>query len=102
MNHEIFADAVSAIHVNGNIVRIDLMTREPQLKSNNGQPVFDISRRLIMPLEGFVQSFAVQEDIINKLVAAGVLKRGTKPQIAANSQAEPNQSEQPKNEEKEG
>lgn len=102
MNHEIFADAVSAIHVNGNIVRIDLMTREPQLKSNNGQPVFDISRRIIMPLEGFVQSLAVQEDIVNKLVAAGVLKRGVKPEIAAVTQTEQKQPEQSKTEEKEG
>jgi hypothetical protein len=102
MNQEIFADAVSAVHVTGNIVRIDLMTRQPQLKSDNGQPVFDISRRLIMPLEGFVQSLAVQEDIVNKLVASGVLKRGAKPEIAAVAPAEPKQPEQPKNAEKEG
>jgi hypothetical protein len=78
MNQEIFADAVSAIHVNGNLVRIDLMTRQPQLKSENGQPVFDISRRIIMPLEGFVQSLTVQQDVVNKLVAAGVLRRNPK------------------------
>jgi hypothetical protein len=80
MNQEIFADAVSAVHVTGNLVRIDLMTSQPQLKNDNGQPVFDISRRIIMPLEGFVQSLTVQEDIVNKLVAAGVLKRNPKPE----------------------
>jgi hypothetical protein len=92
---------LSAIHVTGNLVRIDLMTHQPQLKSDNGQPVFDISRRIIMPLEGFVQSLSVQEDIVNKLIAAGVVKRNPKPEIAA-VQAEQQRLEQPQDEEKEG
>ena len=75
MNQEIFADAVSAIHVTGNLVRIDFMTQQPHLKSENGQPVFDISKRIIMPLEGFFQSLAVQENIVKQLMEAGVLKR---------------------------
>jgi hypothetical protein len=101
MNQEIFADSVSAIHVTGNLVRIDLMTHQPQLKSDNGQPVFDISRRIIMPLEGFVQSLAIQEDIVNKLIAAGVMKRNPKPEIAT-VQADQQRFEQPQDEEKEG
>ena len=76
MNQEIFADAVSAIHVTGGLVRIDLMTLQPQLKSDNGQPVVNIDRRIIMPLAGFVQSLAVEDDIVRQLVAAGVLKKG--------------------------
>lgn len=75
MNKELFADAVSAVHITGNIVRIDLMSLQPHLKSQNGQPVFDVSQRLIMPLDGFVQSFAVMEKAINQMVEAGVLKR---------------------------
>jgi hypothetical protein len=79
LNQEIFADAISAVHVTGNFVRIDLMTRQPHLKSDNGQPVFDISKRIIMPLEGFVQSLAIQENIVKQLVAAGVLKTNDNP-----------------------
>lgn len=45
----------SAVHITGSPVRIDLMTVQPQMKSDNGQPVIDISKRTIMPLEGFVQ-----------------------------------------------
>jgi hypothetical protein len=77
MNQEIFADAISAIHVTGQLVRIDLMTMQPQLKSDNGQPVVDISKRIIMPLEGFIQSLTVQDNIVKQLVAAGVLKKKT-------------------------
>lgn len=75
MNQEIFADGISAIHVTGNLVRLDLMTVQPQLKSDNGQPVVEVNRRIIMPLEGFVQSLATQQDIVKQLVAAGILKQ---------------------------
>lgn len=75
MNQEIFADAISAVHVTGNMVRIDLMSLQPQLKSDNGQPVFDISRRIIMPLDGFIKSIAVQEQVLQQLIAAGTVKK---------------------------
>ena len=75
MNQEIFADGISAIHVTGNLVRIDLMTVQPHLKSDNGQPVVEINRRIIMPLEGFVQALATQQDIARQLVDAGILKQ---------------------------
>lgn len=75
MNKEIFADGISAVHVTGNLVRIDLMTLQPHLKSDNGQPVVEVNLRIIMPLEGFVQSLAVQENIVKQLIEAGVLKQ---------------------------
>lgn len=77
MQQEIFADGISAVHVTGNLVRIDLMTVQPHLKSDSGQPVLDVSRRIIMPLEGFVQALAVQENIVRQLVDAGVLKKNS-------------------------
>ncbi len=84
MNREIFADAISAVHVTGNVVRFDLMTLQPQLQSENGQPVVEINQRLIMPLDGFVQSLAVQEDLLKKLIAAGVLQ--VNPQTAGKAE----------------
>ena len=75
MNQEIFTDAISAVHVTGNLVRIDLMTVQPHMKSDNGQPVVEINKRLIMPLDGFIQSFSVQENIIKQLIEAGVLQK---------------------------
>lgn len=80
MNQEIFADAISAVHVTGGLVRIDLLTLQPHLKSDNGQPVVDISRRIIMPLAGFVQSLTVQDNIVKQLVEAGVLQKDGRPE----------------------
>jgi hypothetical protein len=75
MNQEIFADGVSAVHVTGNIVRIDLFSMQPHLQSKDGKPVFDISRRVIMPLDGFVKSFAVQEQVLQQLIATGKVQK---------------------------
>lgn len=75
MKTEIFADGVSAVHVTGNLVRIDLMTVQPHLKSDNGKPVVEINQRVIMPLEGFIQSLTTQNNIINQLIETGVLKK---------------------------
>ena len=79
MNREIFADGISAVHVTGNLVRIDLMTLQPQLKSKGGQPVVEVNQRIIMPLEGFVQSLAVQDNIVKQLIEAGLLKKDEQP-----------------------
>jgi len=79
MNREIFADGISAVHVTGNLVRIDLMTMQPQLKSKDGQPVVEVNQRIIMPLEGFVQSLAVQDNIVKQLIEAGLLKKDEQP-----------------------
>jgi hypothetical protein len=51
------------------------MTLQPHLKCDNGQPVVDISKRIIMPFDGFVQSLSVQENIVKQLIEAGVLKQ---------------------------
>jgi len=75
MNQEIFADAISAVHVTGNLVRIDLMSQQPHLNSEDGSPIYDISRRIIMPLEGFVKSLVIQEEIIKQLLGKGILKQ---------------------------
>ena len=79
MNREIFADAISAVHVTGNLVRLDLMTVQPQLKSKDGQPVVEVNQRIIMPLEGFVQSLGLQDNIVKQLIEAGVLKKDEQP-----------------------
>ena len=88
MNREIFSDGVSAVHVTGNLVRIDLITVQPQLKSDNGQPVVEVNQRLILPLDGFVQALAIQQDIARQLTAAGVLKQTNAAETAAAKQGD--------------
>ena len=95
MNQEIFADGISAVHVTGNLVRIDLMTVQPHLKSEKGQPVVEVNKRIIMPLDGFVQSLAVQENIVKQLIEAGVLKQNPSAAAGAVGSAEKGVANEP-------
>jgi hypothetical protein len=108
MNQEIFADGISAVHVTGNIVRIDLFAMQPHLQSKDGKPVFDISRRVIMPLEGYVKSLAVQEQVLQQLIATGKVQKvdtpvqndaaaqlGSQPELQPDSQPAPHPISRP-------
>jgi hypothetical protein len=70
-----FADTILNVSITGNLVRLDLGTVVPTKGKGGAQelratPTF----QLVMPLEGFVRSFGMQEQMIKKLVADGVLK----------------------------
>ena len=75
MSQEIFADTVSAVYITGNMVRIDLMSLQPQQEIVAGKPVFATDKRIILPMEGFLQLFSLQEDIVRQLVETGLLKK---------------------------
>jgi len=75
MNQEFFADGISAVHVTGNLVRIDLMSLQPHLKAEDGKAVTEVSKRIIMPIDGFIQALAVQQDLLKKLIEAGIVKQ---------------------------
>jgi hypothetical protein len=70
-----FADTILNVSITGNLVRLDLGTVVPTNTKTGKQelratPTFQV----VMPLEGFVRSFGMQEQVIKKLVADGVLK----------------------------
>ena len=77
-----FADTILNIAVTGPLVRIDLGTVNP-VQGKDGKQQFrpTITQQLVMPLEGFARSFGMQESVIKKLIADGVLK--TQPQEQA-------------------
>lgn len=75
---EFFSDGIGSVHVTGNLVRIDYVTLQAHLQGvveNEDKPVYAVKHRLIMPLESFIQALAVQEDVVQKLMAAGVVQK---------------------------
>jgi len=70
---EIFADGIGQIHFAGNMVRFDFMTLQPE--ENGKAPVPRSSIRVIMPPQGFLNAFNSMQQLINKLVDAGILKK---------------------------
>lgn len=76
-----FADTILNISLTGPLVRIELGTIA---QANNPEGKQELratpTQHLVMPLEGFIRAFGLQENVIKKLIADGVLK----PQQAAN------------------
>jgi hypothetical protein len=70
------ADTILNIAVTGPVIRIDLGTLLPQGAGADGKPQLEarMTQQLVMPLEGFVRSMGMQEQVIRKLLADGVLK----------------------------
>lgn len=68
---EIYADAIGQIHFSGGMVRFDFVTLQPGADA----PVPEVNERIIMPPQGFLAAFNSMQELINKLLAEGVLKR---------------------------
>jgi len=75
MSNEIFADSIGEISVTGSVVRIDLVSMSPTERDEkkNPKPVF--RQRIVMPVEGFVQSFTLMAQVMQQLEKSGLIKK---------------------------
>jgi hypothetical protein len=71
----IFADTLLNVSITGNLVRLDLGTMVP-VKNAEGKSGLTATStmQIVMPIDGFVRAYGMQEQIIKKLLADGVLK----------------------------
>ena len=70
---EIFADGIGQVHFAGGMVRYDFVTLQP---SEDGKaPVPQSNVRIIMPPQGFLGAFNSMQQLIDKLLEAGVLQK---------------------------
>ena len=76
-DREFYADGIEQIHFVGGMVRIDFMTLQPEENGGeeNTPPKPQVSRRLIMPPQGFVNTFNSMQQLIDKLVDAGLVQK---------------------------
>lgn len=80
-----FADTILNISVTGALVRLELGTVAPTATQDGKQELATTAtQQVVMPLEGFVRAFGMQETVIKKLIADGVLKAQPAPAQAAN------------------
>ena len=70
---EIFADGIGQIHFAGAMVRFDFVTLQPG--EDGAAPVPQSNIRVIMPPQGFLSAYNSMEQLINKLLEAGVLQK---------------------------
>ena len=70
---EIFADGIGQIHFAGGMVRFDFVTLQPE--EDGKAPVPQGNTRIIMPPQGFPSTFNSMQQLIDKLVEAGLLQK---------------------------
>lgn len=70
---EIFADGIGQIHYAGGMVRFDLVTLQPGDKGDSPTP--KVNERVIMPPQGFLNAFNAMQQLIDKLLEAGILQK---------------------------
>lgn len=75
MTTEFFTDGFANIAVTGTVVRIDLMSMVGVDKE--GKPRLEVKQRMVMPLDAFLRSYSMADDIVNKLMKAGVVNKRT-------------------------
>ena len=70
---EIFADRIGQIHFAGGMVRFDFETLQPEEDGKVPTPQSNV--RVIMPPQGFLGAFNSMQQLIDKLLEAGVLQK---------------------------
>ena len=70
---EVFADGIGQIHFAGGMVRYDFVTLQPE--ENGKAPVPKSNIRIIMPPQGFLATFNSMQQLIDKLLDAGILQK---------------------------
>jgi hypothetical protein len=79
-----FADTILNISVTGALVRLELGTVVPGPAQDGKQELVTSPTQLVvMPLEGFLRAFGMQETVVKKLIADGVIKPQPAPAPAA-------------------
>ena len=73
---EIYADGIGQIHFAGGMVRFDFVTLQPE--ADGAAPVPEVNERIIMPPQGFLGAFNSMQQLIDKLLEAGVLQKNEK------------------------
>ena len=70
---EIYADGIGQIHFAGNMVRFDFVTLQPE--ADGKAPIPQSNVRVIMPPQGFLSAVNSMQQLIDKLLEAGVLQK---------------------------
>jgi hypothetical protein len=74
---EIYADGIGQIHFVGGMVRYDFVSLQPEEEGK--APSAKSNLRIVMPPQGFLAAFNSMQQLIDKLLEAGVLQKNEAP-----------------------
>jgi len=75
MDTERFADRIGEIVISGTMVRIDLMSYSVTERDARNQPTLEFRQRIVMPVEGFVHSYGLMTEAMQRLEKKGLFRR---------------------------
>ena len=81
MKKRIFVDGMENISLNSGLVRMNFFNTDTQKNES------EITNELIMTPGGFLKAFGAMEDLVNKLIADGVITRNVKNNSENNSES---------------
>ena len=79
MSNELFADRFAEISLTGPLVRIDLASFSVREKDADGKAQLEFRQRVVMPVDGFVQSFSLMAQVMQQLEKQGLVTRNPGP-----------------------
>lgn len=85
-----FADGIGEITLSGGMVRMDLVTLVGSQNNPENKPRLELSRRIVMPPDGFLRSFSAMENLVKQLIDAGLVKPRAEEGMAPSANPEPN------------
>ena len=65
---DVFADGIWEITLSGGMVRMDLVTLVGSQNDPENKPRLEVSRRIVMPPDGFLRSFSAMENLVKQLI----------------------------------
>ncbi len=75
---EIFVDGIGKIHFTAGMIRFDMISFNPQ--DDGKEPVVNEKVRIVMPPNGFLETFNTMQKLIDQLLEKGVLQKKDDPQ----------------------
>ncbi len=75
MAREIYSEGIGEVVITGSVVRLDLLTLSLEERDDKGQPKLVLRKRVVMPIDGFLRSFAVLSQAMQELEKRGVVRK---------------------------
>jgi hypothetical protein len=75
MTSELYSEGIGEVAITGSVVRLDLLTLSLEERDDKGQPKLVLRKRVVMPIDGFLRSYAVLTQAMKELEKKGVIRK---------------------------
>jgi hypothetical protein len=75
MVKELYCEGIGEIAITGSVVRMDLLSLSLEERDDKAQPKLVLRKRVVMPIDGFLRSFAVLSQAVQELEKRGVVRK---------------------------